>query len=97
MAKELWKSSLIFAVSSTRTSDKTKTKKILISATKKWNISKPIDQVMDSLVVSEEIIDQFDDEISGQEALEFFADWSVSATYIMSLTRTKILNAFNQK
>ena len=68
------------AVSSTRTPNKTKTKKIWISATKKWNISKPIDQVMDSLVVSEEIIDQFDDEISGQEALEFFADWSFSAT-----------------
>ena len=52
---------------------------------------------MDSLVLAEEIIDQFDDEISGQEALEFVAAWSVSSTYTMSLTRTKILNAFNQK
>ena len=34
---------------------------------------------MDSLEVVQEIIDQFDDEISGQEALEFAADWSVTS------------------
>jgi len=33
---------------------------------------------MDSLEVPEEIIDQFDDEISDQEAKEFIADWSVT-------------------
>ena len=33
---------------------------------------------MDSLEVAEEVIDQFDDEISAQEALEFVTDWSVS-------------------
>ena len=32
---------------------------------------------MDSLEVAEEIIDQFDDKISGQGALEFIADGSV--------------------
>ena len=38
---------------------------------------------MDSLEVTEEIIDQVDDEISGQEALEFVADWSVISSSVI--------------
>ena len=46
---------------------------------------------MDSLVVAKDIIDQFDDEISGQEAMEIIADWSfaVSSTRTPDKTKTK--------
>ena len=49
---------------------------------------------MDSLVVAKDIIDQFDDEISGQEAMESIADWTdwsvaVSSTRTPDKTKTK--------
>ena len=50
---------------------------------------------MDSLEVAEEITDQFDDELFGQEAMEFAADWSVSVTPIFDAQQK--LWIFNQK
>ena len=48
---------------------------------------------------AKDTFETIDDEISGQEALEFVADWSVSAGIgylLLSLTRNKKLYFYNQ-
>ena len=44
---------------------------------------------MDSLEASKEFIDQFYDELSGQEALELVADWNVSVVSAVDATKGK--------
>ena len=51
---------------------------------------------MDSLEVAEEIIDQFDDEISGQKSPESAVDRNVTCPYFSLWRSTKTLNFFNQ-